>query len=93
MLAKTLSCGLNGVDGYLVEVESYISNDKGAHYELYETIRSLPDTGREEDTKIWRPVVPIHAQDNMPVYWHEGYYGAHTGGWHCDTVMNVEYDD
>ena len=74
-------------------LESYISNDKGAHYELYQTIRSIPDTGREEDTKIWRPIVPIHAQDNMPVYWHEGYYGAHTGGWHCDTVMDVEYDD
>jgi hypothetical protein len=29
----------------------------------------------------------------MPVYWHEGVYRAHTGGWHCDAVMFVEYDD
>lgn len=38
-------------------------------------------------------VVPIHAKDNMLVYWHEGTYLAHTGGWHCDAVMFVEYDD
>ena len=47
----------------------------------------------EDEQKIWRPIVPIFAQDNMPVYWHEGVYAAHTGGWHCDTVMMVEYDD
>ena len=31
--------------------------------------------------------------ENPPLYWHEGVYGAHTGGWHCDEVMLVEYDD
>ena len=55
-----------------------------------DTIRKIPG---ELDIKIWRPIVPIYAQDNMPLYWHEGLYGAHTGGWHCDMVAYVEYDD
>ena len=38
-------------------------------------------------------VVPIHAQDNLPVYWHEGTYVLHTGGWHSDAVLPIEYDD
>lgn len=80
-------------DGRSRVLESYITNDRGAHYELFEGIRSIAGKGDESDVKIWRPIVPIHAQDNMPVYWHEGYYSAHTGGWHCDTVMDVEYDD
>lgn len=37
--------------------------------------------------------MPVYAQDNVPVYWHEGTYTPHTGGWHCDAVMYVEYDD
>lgn len=80
-------------DGKDRVLESYISEDYGATYHLEQVIRRIPGTGKANDTKIWRPVVPIHAQDNMPVYWHEGYYGAHTGGWHCDTVMYVEFDD
>ena len=59
-------------------------------YALEQTIRAIP---KEQGVKIWRPTVPIGAQDNMPLYWHEGTYSAHTGGWHCDAVMLVEYDD
>jgi hypothetical protein len=62
----------------------------GKSYALEKVIRSIP---KERGIKIWRPVVPIYAQDNLPVYWHEGMYGAHTGGWHSDVVMYVEYDD
>ena len=71
-------------------LESYVSHSCGADYALEQVIRRL-DT--PDHQKIWRPVVPLHAQDNMPVYWHEGVYEAHTGGWHCDEVMFVDYDD
>ena len=71
-------------------LESYVSHDDGVTYELEQVIKCIPC---QKDMKIWRPVVPIFAQDNLPVYWHEGTYSAHTGGWHCDAVMAVEYDD
>ena len=71
-------------------VESYLSTDMGKTYVLEQTLRSFP---LESETKTWRPIVPVHAQDNMPVYWHEGSYTAHTGGWHSDAAMWVEYDD
>ena len=71
-------------------LESYLSDDCGKSYLLEETIRFIPAS---ENKKIWRPVVPIHAQDNLPVYWQEGTYTAHTGGWHSDAVAFVEYDD
>lgn len=71
-------------------LESYVSDDKGETYVFEQRIRELPLCDK---IKIWRPTVPIFAQDNMPVYWHEGIYSAHTGGWHCDAVMLVEYDD
>ncbi len=71
-------------------LESYVSDDCGMSYQLEQVIRSI---NTHDHQKIWRPVVPIHAQDNLPVYWHEGVYGAHTGAWHCDVVMMVEYDD
>ena len=71
-------------------LESYVSHDEGTTYGLEQVIKCIP---RSEHRKIWRPIVPIFAQDNLPVYWHEGTYSAHTGGWHCDTVMFVEYDD
>lgn len=77
-------------DGTNRLLESYISPDGGKNYALEQVIRTLP---KEENKKIWRPVVPIHAQDNLSVYWHEGTYGGHTGGWHSDVVMYVEYDD
>ena len=77
-------------DGTDRVLESYVSRDRGMNYELEQVIRRLNDPDHK---KIWRPVVPIHAQDNLPVYWHEGTYSAHTGGWHCDAVMLVEYDD
>ncbi|MBQ8509423.1 MAG: BNR-4 repeat-containing protein [Clostridia bacterium] len=77
-------------DGEARVLESYISLDWGKTYTLEQVIRRIP---REENIKIWRPTVPAYAQDNMPVYWHEGSYGAHTGGWHCDAVMYAEYDD
>ena len=77
-------------DGESRVLESYVSRDRGANYLLEQTIRKIP---AEQGDKIWRPVVPIHAQDNMPVYWHEGRYECHSGGWHCDVVMYVEYDD
>ena len=70
-------------------LESYVSHDSGHSYSLEQTIRKIP---LSDCTKIWRPIVPLHAQDNLPVYWHEGIYSAHTGGWHCDTVMLVEFD-
>ena len=44
-----------------------------------DSIKQLRIYGHQ-DIKIWRPTVPIHAQDNMPVYWHEGGYRCHTGG-------------
>jgi len=71
-------------------LESYVSHDDGISYTLEQVIKTIP---HEEHLKIWRPIVPIYAQDNLPVYWHEGTYSAHTGGWHCDAVMFVEYDD
>ena len=77
-------------DGKDRVLEVYQSKDDGKTYALEETIRRIPG---EKDMKIWRPIVPIHAQDNMPVYWHEGTYRCHTGGWHSDAVMLVEYDD
>ena len=77
-------------DGTDRVLESYVSRNFGKTYELEQEIRRIPGV---ENRKIWRPTVPVHAQDNMPVYWHEGTYAAHTGGWHCDTVMLVEYDD
>jgi hypothetical protein len=77
-------------DGECRVLESYLSRDGGKRYEREEVLRAIP---KEEDIKIWRPIVPIHAQDNLPVYWQEGTYYAHTGGWHSDAVMYVEYDD
>jgi len=77
-------------DGKDRVLESYITKTHGKTYKLEQEIRRIPG---ETGIKIWRPTVPIHAQDNMPVYWHEGTYTAHTGGWHCDAVMLVEYDD
>ncbi len=77
-------------DGKARALESYVSLDRGATYRLEQVIRRLDAS---DGRKIWRPIVPIHAQDNLPVYWHEGVYAAHTGGWHCDAVMLVEYDD
>ena len=77
-------------DGEARLMESYVTFDGGATYELEQTIRRIP---ADRNVKIWRPTVPIGAQDNLPVYWHEGSYSAHTGGWHCDAVMLVEYDD
>lgn len=71
-------------------LESYVSHNAGASYECEQVIRKIP---MEEKRKIWRPLVPVYAQDNLPLYWHEGVYSAHTGGWHCDAVMLVEYDD
>ena len=76
-------------DGKHRVLESYISTNGGETYLLEQVIRRT----EKKDVKLWRPIVPIHAQDNMPVYWHEGVYRAHTGGWHCDAVMFVEYDD
>ena len=77
-------------DGENRVVESYLSVDWGKCYQLEQTIRKIP---YEKGIKTWRPIVPVHAQDNLPVYWHEGCYTAHTGGWHSDAVMMVEYDD
>ena len=77
-------------DGEARVLESYISTDCGKSYILEQTLRRLP---KECGKKIWRPIVPLHAQDNLPVYWHEGVYEAHTGGWHCDAVLPVEFDD
>lgn len=77
-------------DGENRVLESYLSTDCGETYQLEQVIRKIP---KEKNIKIWRPTVPVYAQDNLPVYWHEGPYTAHTGGWHCDEVMLVEYDD
>ena len=74
-------------------LESYVSTDCGKSYELEKTVRELPLSSEKNEVKIWRPIVPVYAQDNLPVYWHEGVYTAHTGGWHSDAVMYVEYDD
>jgi len=79
-------------DGQRRVLESYISRDWGDSYQLEQTIRAI-DPQKQPDVKIWRPTVPMYAQDNLPLYWHEGSYSAHTGGWHCDEVMLVEYDD
>ena len=77
-------------DGKDRVLESYLSLDWGKTYEREQVIRRIPG---EKNVKIWRPVVPVHAQDNLPVYWHEGTYTAHTGGWHADAVLPIEYDD
>jgi len=77
-------------DGNDWVLESYVSQDHGKTYPLEQVIRRVPG---EKNIKIWRPTVPVYAQDNMQVYWHEGVYTTHTGGWHCDEVMLVEYDD
>lgn len=77
-------------DGKDRVLESYLSRDFGKKYVLEEEICRIPGY---KEVKIWRPVVPVFAQDNMPVYWHEGTYAAHSGGWHSDVVMRVEYDD
>ena len=77
-------------DGEARVVESYLSTDLGKTYRHEQTLRRIP---KELGIKTWRPIVPLHAQDNLPVYWQEGVYTAHTGGWHCDEVMLVEYDD
>ena len=79
-------------DGQRRVLESYISRDWGDSYQLEQTLRAI-DPQKQPDVKIWRPTVPMYAQDNLPIYWHEGSYYAHTGGWHCDEVMLVEYDD
>ena len=78
-------------DGTNACLESYISADEGASYTLEQVIRRIPR--EERAVKIWRPTVPLYAQDNLPVYWHEGIYSAHTGGWHANAVMLVDYDD
>lgn len=78
-------------DGESRLLECYITHDGGETYTLKEVIRKIPDNGKA--VKIWRPTVPVYAQDNLPVYWHEGTYNSHSGGWHCDAVMLVEYDD
>lgn len=71
-------------------LESYVSHNAGDSYEFEQTIRQIPI---DENKKIWRPLVPVYAQDNLPLYWHEGTYSAHTGGWHCDAITLVEFDD
>jgi hypothetical protein len=78
-------------DGKDAVLESYVSANKGDTYEREQVIRRIPRD--ERAVKIWRPTVPIHAQDNLPVYWHEGIYSAHTGGWHANAVMLVDFDD
>ncbi len=77
-------------DGKDRVLECYRSTDYGKTYELEETFSRIPG---EKEVKIVLPAVPAHAQGNLPVYWTEGVYTAHTGGWECDTVMLVEYDD
>ncbi len=77
-------------DGADRVVESYQSTDFGKTYKLEQVIRRIPG---EKGIKTWRPIVPINAQDNMPLYWHEGCYAGHTGGWHSDIVTLIEYDD
>ena len=77
-------------DGNDHVLESYRSKDRGETYELEQVIRRIPG---KNGLKIWRPIVPLFAQDNLPVYWHEGAYASHSGGWHCDTILPVEYDD
>ncbi|MBE6569518.1 MAG: hypothetical protein E7658_04790 [Ruminococcaceae bacterium] len=77
-------------DGKDRVLESYLTKDGGETYLPEQLIKRIPG---EEGIKIWRPIVPIHAQDNMPVYWHEGTYTAYNAGWHSDAVMYVEFDD
>ena len=86
---------LREIQGEYGAVPKWAVAQAAAYYRIKESfllavIRRIPG---EKDVKIWRPIVPLYAQDNMPVYWHEGTYTAHTGGWHCDEVMLVEYDD
>ena len=90
VLTNTNRIYLARFDGENRVLESYISYDCGASYALEQVIRRIP---KEKNVKIWRPTVPVYAQDNLPVYWHEGLYGAHTGGWHSDVFMFVDYDD
>lgn len=71
-------------------LESCITRNWGKTCELEQESRRIDV---EKNIRIWRPTVPVYAQDNMPVYWHEGTYTPHTGGWHCNAVMYVEYDD
>ena len=78
------------LDGDFRVLEEYISLDFGKSYQLSSVIRKLP---KEANIKIWRPTVPVYAQDNLPVYWHEGVYTAYSGGWHSSAVMLVEYDN
>ena len=77
-------------DGRDRVLEEYVSTDGSETYVSERVIRRIEG---EKGIKIWRPIVPVYAQDNMPVYWHEGTYRGHTGSWHCDAVMLVEYDD
>ena len=77
-------------DGTDRVVESYVTHNCGQSYKLEQVIRRIPGA---LGIKAWRPIVPIHAQDNLPVYWHEGEYYGHTGAWHCDAILPVEYDD
>lgn len=74
-------------DGENWVLESYLSTNAGESYEREQVIRKV------SDRKLWRPTVPVYAQDNLPVYWYEGTYTAHTGGWHSDIKMLVDYDD
>lgn len=69
-------------------MERYVSQNCGKTYDLEHTVYTAAH-GR----KLWRPVVPVYAQDNMPVYCHEGAYVAYKGGWHCDMIMPTETDD
>lgn len=71
-------------------LESYVTHNCGNTYEPEQVIRKILKS--ERNIKIWRPTVPVYAQDNLPVYWHEGTYSAHTGGWHSDEVMYIEFD-
>lgn len=66
-------------------LERYTSCDRGKTYRFEYTVYTA-----RRGMKLWRPVVPVWAQDNMPVYCHEGEYVAYKGGWHCDVIMPVE---
>lgn len=68
-------------------MERYVSQDCGKTYEFEHTVHTAAD-----GHKLWRPVVPVYAQDEMPVYCHEGIYVAYKGGWHCDMIMPTETD-
>lgn len=60
-------------------------------YRVTECPYDLSSFGKEQVLHYTESVT--YAQDNLPVYWHEGMYGAHTGGWHSDVVTYVDYDD